>query len=126
MAADAVSLPLHAAEWLAINALVPSSGWAAALVRRRGLEQGRVLLLSEGDPSPSGEAEVGSAALEASEEPYRGVGPWAECAFGLFTPGKDFGHASIDDGTAPGENLTRVPDRVCVFGGILVPKLGCP
>ena len=73
----------------------------------------------------SGEAEVAFAACDASEEPYRGIGPWAECAFGPFTPGEDFGHPSIDDGTALGEDLARVPDCACVFGGVLVPRLGC-
>ena len=31
------------------------------------------------------------AACEASEEPHRGVGPWAERVFGLFTSGEDLG-----------------------------------
>ena len=67
-----------------------------------------------------------SAAGEASEEPYCGIGPWAECAFGLFTPGEDFGRPSLDDGTAPGEDLARVPDCVCMFGGVLVLDQGAP
>ena len=48
---------------------------------------------------------VGSTAGEASEEPYRGAGSWAECVFGPFTSGVVFGHPIMDDGAAPGENL---------------------
>ena len=34
---------------------------------------------------------VRSAAGEASEGPYRGVGPWAKCALGLFGSWREFG-----------------------------------
>jgi hypothetical protein len=34
---------------------------------------------------------VCSAAGEASEGPYRGVGPWAKCALGLFGSWREFG-----------------------------------
>ena len=80
VSADTAWLPPHPAEWLAINAPVPSSGWVATPVRRgggvsneaefprrrgpeegsaeRGLERGGVRLRSEGDPLPSGEVEM--------------------------------------------------------------------
>ena len=58
-----------------------------------------------------------SATCEALEEPYGGVGPWAELALGLFYSGRGFGRPSEDDGTASGEDSARMLDCVLrVFG----------
>ena len=54
---------------------------------------------------------VCSTAREASEGPYRGVGPWAKCAFGLFGSRGGFGAKCLI--------------VFCVFWGVLVPRLGC-
>ena len=43
----------------------------------------------------------------ASEESYRGAGPWAECVFGPLTLEVVSGHPNIDVGTAPGGILAR-------------------
>jgi len=73
-----------------------------------GLERGGIRLHSEGDPVPSGKAEMWRAARGLGEEtlgetevalrPVRPrksrtlvSGRGLECAFGLFTPGEDLG-----------------------------------
>ena len=78
-----------------------------------GLERGGDCLCAEGPRRGAlGRGGVCSTAGEASEGPYRGVGPWAERVCGLFRPGEDFGHPSIDEGSASRADLARVPSCV--------------
>jgi hypothetical protein len=57
---------------------------------------------------------------EASEEPL------AEHVFWAFYTWRGFGHPSIGDGTAPGEDSARVPVCACVFGGRFSPMIRVP